>query len=169
MKKITFFTIVVTIIIINIFSCVSIKKQKEPEDIGLYAFNILKNLSQTIKSDYVNSFLTIEDIRELGRNEEIAISQDTRNDLTSIKKEEWNDDIESDFNELKQDAGEIGLKWTDIEYLDFVYEIEEEDGISICEGELFFKYNEISFSVDVTAVFNGEEYKLIELDSLGKQ
>ncbi|SES83469.1 hypothetical protein SAMN05444285_102221 [Draconibacterium orientale] len=161
--------VIMLIIAVNLISCDSIKKATEPEDIGMYAFELLKTLSQTTKSDYVNSFLTIEEIRVLGKNEVVVTDSDTRNELTSMPKEEWVEDIEDDYNELKQDGGENGIKWAEIEYLDFVYEMDNEGGIKVCEGELFFKYKEDSYSVDLAAIFDGTEYKLVELDYLEMQ
>lgn len=161
--------VIMLIIAVNLISCDSTKKATEPEDIGMYAFELLKTLSQTTKSDYVNSFLTIEEIRELGKNEVVVTDPNTRNELTSMPKEEWVEDIEDDYNELKQDGGENGIKWAEIEYLDFVYEMDNEGGIKVCEGELFFKYKEDSYSVDLAAIFDGTEYKLVELDYLEMQ
>ena len=165
----SFLRMIVILIVVNLFSCTSIKKVQEPEDVGLYAFNLLKSLNQTTKADYVNRFLTIEEIRELAKNEEIVTNQETRNEFKSIKKDEWIGDIEDDYYELKQDGGENGIKWSEVEYLDFVYELEDKDGITGCEGELFFKYKDVSYSVDLLAIYNGVEYKLVELNYLEEQ
>ncbi|MCU4166684.1 hypothetical protein [Carboxylicivirga caseinilyticus] len=169
MNKITSLCVIVTLIAVNLVSCDSYKKMNEPEDVGMYAFKLLNSLSQTTKSDYVNSFLTIEELRELGKNEEVITDPEARNHITSIKKKEWVEDIENDYNKLKQDGGKNGIKWTNIEYLDFVYELNIEGGGTVCEGELFFKYKDYSYSVDLTAVFDGNEYKIIELDDLERQ
>jgi hypothetical protein len=158
--------VIMLIIAVNLISCDSIKKATEPEDIGMYAFELLKTLSQTSKSDYVNNFLTIEELRELAKNEEVVTDPYILNEFTSMLKQEWVEDIEDDYGDLKQDGGEYGIKWAEIEYLDFVYEMNNEGGIKFCEGELFFEFKEDLYSVELAAIFDGTEYKLVELDYL---
>lgn len=156
--------VIIIIIAISFISCDTTEKTPEPEDVGMYAFKLLNTLSQTTKIDYVNSFMTIEEIRELGKNEEVVTDPDTRNQMTSMEKEEWNGDTEDDYNELKQDGEECGIKWSEIEYLDFVYELDNYDGAIFCIGDLFFKYKDNSYSVGLISIFDGNEYKLIGLN-----
>ncbi len=57
--------VIIMIIAVNLISCDATKKNTEHEDIGKYAFKLLNMLSQTTKINYVNSFLTIEEIRDV--------------------------------------------------------------------------------------------------------
>ena len=169
MIKRSILKVIIILIAINLFSCDNHKRFIEPEDLGQYSFNLLKSLSQTTKSDYVNSFITIEGIRKIAKNEEIVTDQNTQNELILMKEEEWIKEIEVEYNELKKRGGEYGIKWAEIEYLDFLYEFDIEKGIKVLEGVLFFKYEENSYSVDLTAVNADKEYLLGKIYFLRKR
>jgi hypothetical protein len=62
------FKVILVAIVIDLTAC-STNKIKEPEQIGKQVFEILRNLSTKSKTDYVKNFLSIEEIRELGKNE----------------------------------------------------------------------------------------------------
>lgn len=142
---------------------------KEPEQIGKQVFGILKDISTKNKADYVSNFLSIEEIRELGKNEEVVTEEKTRNEMTSMLKEDWVGRIEGYYNDIKEKGGQYGINWQDIEYLDFVYEIKTDNGIKGCKGSLYFKYKDKPYKIKVTSIFNGKEYKLVKIRSLYKQ
>jgi hypothetical protein len=160
--------VITLIIAVNLISCDSQRKITEPEDLGMYAFKLLKTLSQTTKSDYLKSFISIEEIRELGKNEKIVTDPNRRNDLTSVKNEELLEEIETDYNMLKLDAATNGIKWEKIEYLDFIYEVDEDDTFYI-DGELFIKSDNKTYSISLYALFDGESYKLCDLYYLNEK
>ena len=89
--------------------------------------------------------------------------------MTSVLKEEWVNELERNYNKVKERAAKYGIIWNDIQYLDYVYEINEKRGIKTCEGKLYFKYKDDSFKIRTSSIFNGHEYKLIEIRSLQKQ
>lgn len=142
---------------------------KEPEQIGKQVFEILRTLSTKSKADYVRNFLSIEEIRELGKNEKVVAEEKTRNEMTSMLKEDWVGRIEGYYNDIKEKGGEYGINWQDIEYLDFVYEIETDDGIKACNGSLYFKYKDKPYKIMVSSIYNGTEYKLVNFRSLYEQ
>ena len=167
MKK-NHITVFLLAILIAFSSCTN-NSVKEPDQIGKQVFEILKKISIDSKHEYVGKFLSIEEIRELGKNEEIVKDEKTRNEMTSMLKDKWVGRIESDYNRIKEKAGQYGINWQEIEYLDFVYELEEDDGLKICKGELYFKYNDQSFKIDVRSIHNGNEYKLTEIEDFYEQ
>ena len=164
MRKVAFL-LVITIISI---SC-SNTKIKEPEQIGKQVFEILKKMNTDNKQLYINNFITIEEIRELAKKEKVITDESTRNEMSSIRKEEWLEEIEWSYNAIKKEAIEYGISWQNIEYLDFVYEIDTSDGMKICEGELFIKYNNNIYKFETISIFDGNEYKLIEIDGVYKR
>ncbi len=141
----------------------------EPEQIGKDVFEILKTISTSGKQDYIDNFLSIEEIRELGKNEEVVKEESTRNEMTLMLKEKWIDTITIDYNQIKEKGASSGIVWQDIKYLDFVYEIKDKDGLKVAGGELYFKYNEETYKVEISAIWNGKEYRIIEIEDLYKK
>jgi len=155
-------------VIVFAFCACSTNNVREPEQIGKQVFEILKNISSSSKDDYISNFLSIEEIRELGKNEDVVKDADTRNEMTSMLKEKWISKIEKDYNRIKEKGGKSGIIWNEIQYLDFVYELKDEDGIKGCEGELYFKFSDKSFKIEIASIFNGTEYRLFEIEDLGQ-
>jgi hypothetical protein len=135
----------------------------EPEQIGKQVFEILKNISTDSKESYISKYISIEEIRALGKNEEVVKDEGKRNFMTSMLKEKWISSIERDYNRIKENSG---INWKNIEYLDFVYELKDKEGMKVCEGELYFKFNEKSFKIETSSLWNGKEYKLVEVEHL---
>ena len=156
------------IIAITLSSC-SNGSITEPEQIGKHVFGIVKTLSTSGKQAYIDNFLSIEEIRELGKNEEVVKEEYTRNKMTSMLKEKWIDRITRDYNQIKEKGASSGIVWQDIEYLDFIYEIKDKQGLKVAEGELYFKYNGEAYKVEINAVWNGEEYRIIVIEDLYKK
>ncbi len=167
MKKMNLKMLIVAVIFA--LSACSTNSVKEPKQIGKQVFGILKNISSSSKDNYISNFLSIEEIRELGKNEEVVKDADTRNELTSMLKEKYISSIEKDYNRIKEKGGKSGINWNEIQYLDFVYEIKDKKGIKGCEGELYFKFNDKSFKIEVETIFNGTEYRLVEIEDLYEQ
>jgi hypothetical protein len=160
-KLFTFFLLIA----LTLSSC-SNGSLTEPEQIGKHVFGIMKTNSTIVKQAYIDNFLSIEEIRELGKNEEVVKKEDTRNEMTSMLKEEWIGRIASDYNQIIKKGASSGIDWQNIEYLDFVYEIEYDDGIKIAIGELYFKYDGKTYKFETDAIWNGEEYRIYKIDNL---
>lgn len=137
-----------SVIIIGIlFSCSNTNtKIKDPENIGKKVFKLLKEINKTTKVDYLNEFIKPLEILEIYEGEDIdsirkIVKQDPEINFLSWEKElenkienikrKRNKQIKDDFNELKDDAGELGIVWDKIEYLDYTYEIITEGFICI--------------------------------------
>ncbi len=170
MKKANLIKALFLTIVVVFSSCSgSNNSVKDPEMIGRQVFKILQNISDGTRQEYIDQYLSIEEIRELGKNPDIITDESTRNEMTSMLREKWIDGIKNEYNEIKEDGGEAAINWQEIEYLDFVFEITEEDGIQFCEGELYFKLNNRSFNIAITSLYNGKEYKLITIEDLYEQ
>ncbi len=159
---------ILLLIAFTLNSC-SNRRVTEPEQIGKKVFEILKTISTNSKQDYIDNFLSIEEIRELGKNEEVVKAESTRNKMTSMLKEKWIDRITGDYNHVKKKGASSGIVWQEIKYLDFVYEIKEEEGLKGTEGELYFKHNDDTYRIEISAIWNGNEYQITEIEDLFKK
>ena len=158
----------ISLITIALSSCLNMN-MTEPEQIGDHVFEILKSISTNGRKDYMDNFLSIREIRELGNNKEVVKKESTRNKMTSMPKDKWVDRITQDYNQIKEKGASSGMIWQEIEYLDFVYELEEKNGLKGMEGELYFKYDEEIFKIEISAIWNGKEYRIIEIEDLDKK
>ena len=139
----------------------------KPENIGKSVIEILKTISVKEKQDYLNNFSSIEEIRELGKNEEIVKKEKTRNRLTLMLKEDWINKVSEGYFQVKTKGEEFGINWKEIEFFDFVYEIiEDNKGFQLAEGKLFFKHTDNTYEVKTASIWNGEKYLLIKVDEL---
>ncbi|MDZ4751829.1 MAG: hypothetical protein SGI87_09465 [Flavobacteriales bacterium] len=68
--------------------------------------------------------MTLEQMHELGSNQAVNIDEYGRNSLTSVSKEEMLNAIERDYNQIKEKGLKYGLEWSDIEYQDFIYQMQ---------------------------------------------
>ena len=142
------------------FTACSSGKLDEPEKVGKHVFNMLQKMNTLSFEEYSNYFITLEELRALGENEEVVTSEETRNMLTSYEKQEYDENLKFSFEMLKEEAGNNLVLWEDIEYFDFTYEKKTEAGITGIEGKLTFQYNDTSYLVFVSAIWDGNEYKL---------
>ena len=154
------FTGIIIAIFFAFTSCTN-NSVKELEQIGKQAFEILKNIGNSSKQEYISNFLSIEEARELAKNEDIIPMERSRNELTSTTKEKWEGRIEHGYNQIKEKGSKEGINWQKIEYLDFSYKTGKNDeDIEMCKGWMFFKYDEKSYRVKVFSIYNGKEYIL---------
>jgi hypothetical protein len=137
--------------------------KKDPEKIGNEAFEIVHNISTDTQSDFLNYFISLEEYRELGKNESLITDEQERNQLTSLTKEEYEKHHYGMYNNIKENGAEYGIEWKEITYLDFVYEIENKNGLKKGLGKLYFKYGSDSYRIKVYFVFDGKEYRISKI------
>jgi hypothetical protein len=159
----------VSLLILNFFSCNTEPVTVEPDQIGRQVFEILKELNVKTKAEYLENFMSIEELRAMAQNMELPLETNLRNELTNMLKMEFEEQMEKDYNQIKEDAASEGIVWQNIEYLDYVYEKEVDRGLEGTTGKLFFKYENYSYKVDVTTLFDGNEYRLLEIEDFYEQ
>lgn len=151
------------------FTDYSSHNMKDPEQIGNQVFKILKNINSSSKNDYISNFISIEEIRELLKKEEVSKDTDTSNLMHSITKENIIRSLEKDYNRIIDKGRKLGIRWNEIQYLHFFSESEEEAGIKVCEGDLYFKCNDTYFRIKIASIFNGTEHRLVTIKGLREQ
>lgn len=144
MKK-TVFTFLIGLVLV---SC-SVNKQ---ETKGEYIFNMFKKLNNVSLQEFQQNFLTPQEILEMTGN--------------VLSVDDFNNELEEIFGNLKEDGEDYGINWNDIQYEDFVGEEFEKDGIKGYEGTLYFNFNNVTYEIDISIVKSNKEYKIIEIGSL---
>lgn len=165
MKKIAS-KFVLIILIVTFISCDKNNKITNPNEIGQQVFNVLQNLQSTTKEDFQEYFLEIDQIRGLARDDRFELTENFKNELTSVSKEDYQNIISEKYNTLKESAifNEITLK--DINYLDFIYKTKISDGLTIIEGTLYFKYKNKTYFTESEHVHLIDQFTPVEFGQI---
>ena len=139
-------------------------KITEPEEIGTVTFDILTELKSINKDEFISYFASAETLNELADN---MCSDDSWKELLkSLTPERCKEEYGSDLNELKEAGIKNNITWSDIEFLDFIYEKEEKACVSDIVGKVYFKHNGKTYTVVAGAVYIGDRYQLTVIDAL---
>ncbi len=183
--------ILLSVIIVSIITSCGKSEINKPEDIGKQVFEILKNINKTTKQDYVNNFVSpqiilniyegvdVDSLKKsflLNNGDEEMWDNKLKEELLKIS-EKQGQEIEDDYNRIKKRAGEYGINWEEVKYLDFTYEMGTEDYIynkhlynrkspQMCKAQLFLKYEDKPFSVKVKSLLINGKYELYEIGGL---
>lgn len=134
-----------------------------PEDIGPQVMDVLEGLGDMSKEDFKEHFMTLEEIRELGENEDLVMDEDGRNRLTKMEKSDRDEDLEKSFSRLIENGAELDIEWSEVEFEDFSYEVETDNGIKTCQGDLTFLDGKDKFRVSTISIYDGSGYNLVSL------
>ena len=175
--------------ILTFYACDSKKNITidNPSKIGPFLFEFLQNFPNQKISDYTSIHLSYSEMAEISN----YYARNERYDLSRLlpEEEEWIKDITDSFNSNKKSAARSGIVWSEVKYLDFIYEEKEisykkkYDNIEkiidefasikrytsfanhmIYEGELFLKYNNDEFYVDFVILNYKSKYKFLLID-----
>lgn len=147
-------------------ACQPSKSVEKPEDMGTYAFNMLKKLDDMSKDDYIKTIFTVEEVKEFGKKNADKISERGKKEIASLTAEDYNARMERDFNSIIEDGKEYGIVWKNIQYSDYTFEAKEEDNIAGTKGKVLFKHNDTTYAVGVSALIVDAGYRLIRLSRL---
>lgn len=159
-NKFSFINLALVLLLASFNACNQKPTVDEPLEVGRYVFKKLKVLPETSIDDYIDYHLPYEKVKKYGGDEK----NNRRWRWFDYSQVEWNETLEDDLNDLKYDAGPKGLKWSEIEYLDFAYSVDTINKYSYLEGELFFEEDQAVFSVDVNALTDGTRFEIFEIN-----
>lgn len=146
-------------------SCTT-NKLSNPENIGLHAMEILKMMDAETQDSYAAKFMSVSEIKEVSEKKAVISSEETRQEMRDIKEGPWMRRIYKDFNEIKAFAITNGIDWPTIEYSGWSFETLDMDGVHACKGDLYFISNGRTYMLEIYSVFNGEEYRLVEVEDI---
>ena len=168
MKK-TYYIFTLLITSILFIACQNTRGVENAEDMGKYAFDILKKIDNTSKEAYLKTIFTIEEVKEFGKTHAEEIGERAQKEIASLTVEDYNGRMERDYKKIKNITANDSIVWKNIEYSDYTYETKLEDGMKGTRGELFFKYNDTDYSIRVSALNVDEVYTLVRLSRLSKK
>jgi hypothetical protein len=149
-------------------ACQNARGVKKAEDMGKYAFDVLKKFDNTSKKEYLKTIFTFEEVKEFGKTHADEIGEKGLKEIASLTAEDYNGRMERDFNSIKEKTEKHSIVWNDIEYSEYTYEAKKEDNIQGTRGEIVFKHNDNTYSVRVSALLVDDTYTLIRLSRLNQ-
>lgn len=150
-------------------SCGSGSRVSKPEDIGPQVMEILEKMDDMNLQDFKECFMDLNDLHELGKNEDVITEKRSRDFMTGVTKEEWDRDKRRIYQKFKERGAEYYIKWSEIELDNFSYEVETNRGMKGCSGNLVFKFRRNTYLVKTTSLFDGDHYNLMEIRGPYKQ
>jgi hypothetical protein len=137
-----------------------------PYKTGIAVYDIIKEFDTLTFESFKYNIISLEEIREMGKNENLISKLKDRNKLTSLRKIKLYEEQKSMFLGLRKGGMDNFLKWDEIEFNDFTYTIKNKNGIKMVEGTLYFEHKSDLFSINVEAWHNGADYRLVWLYNL---
>ena len=141
--------------IFTISSCSS--KITVPEEIGTVMFNILTELQSIDKEEYFSYLATVETFNKLGEN---VCDDEFKETLKSATSEVIQEEYGRELNELKEAGIKNNITWSDIEFLDYIYETEDIACIRGISGKVYFKHKGKTYTVNVDSFYSEDRYHL---------
>ena len=168
MKKIQ---LIVTVLVAAalFISCKNSKGVSKPDDIGKYAFAMLKDFDNITKDNYINSIFTIDEIKAFGKRNAETLESKALKEIKRLEKGNYNRRMGNDYNRLKERAKKEEISWNAIAYDDYEFEERDEDGIKAYRGKLTFKHKDKTYNVSTISVLIEETYTLVRIFRLNKE
>lgn len=168
------FIIISALIYVVTSSCSNQIKVKGPDELGFLVFEMLEEFDDISSDDFLKKIISYEDLIQMASNPDVIEYEETRKEILNLTEAEWKEDVIDDYNSIKSKAVFHEIKWTNIKYSNFDYEIKYWEGVKKIEGKLIFKkkvnyFLEITYSVKVESVYDGKYYKILYIHSLMKE
>ncbi len=154
---------------ITLSSCGSSTSVSQPEEVGEQVMDLLKDMDDMSLEDFKEYFISLEEIRDMSKDPDLVKDEEGRNRLSKLTKEEYNEGLSRSFSQLVEKGSELKIKWSEIEFEDFTYEVDTQGGLKSCNGKLLFKYDGNSYQVRTYSVFDGSGYSLANVRSVRKK
>ena len=80
-----------------------------------------------------------------------------------MKESELKKDLDKGFARILEKGSELKIKWADIEFVDFEYEVEKRRGMKACGGKVTFKSGKKKYNMRSVSIYDGSGYCLVSL------
>ncbi|MFK7747022.1 MAG: hypothetical protein AB8B65_01395 [Kordia sp.] len=167
MKKLQF--VIIALITTTFFiSCQDSKIINKAEDLGHYAFNILKKLDDIPKEEFLNHLFTIEEIKVFAEKYKDSMPERAYESFEKLKKEKYEGTIFGEYEELKKRGEKYTIVWSEIEYSNFTFKKQTQGGLAGIKGVLSFKHKDTLYTVRASALEDGTSYIPLIIRRLNK-
>ena len=135
------------------------------DEVGKFAFNILKNLDNTSEEEFINSLFTIEELKEFLNRHKDSFNT-IKEQISGMEDGAYHKRVAGAFNDMRDRAKQFNIVLKDIEYSDFTFEKKTDDGLTGVQGKLLFKYKEKEYQIQVAALLLDNQYNTLIIRKL---
>lgn len=133
---------------------------------GDLVFEMLQTVPQRTMNDYFSHFITMEEVHQLAQDSVLVQEQMTRERMKRLTAKEWTAVLLQDRTSVLERGAVAGVIWVRMVFDRFTFERKKVEGVAGLDGQLFFSSEGQTFSVHIQALWNGEAYRLSEVDEL---
>lgn len=144
-------------------ACGPSSRVSEPEDVSDQVMDILEDLDDMSKEDFRDAFMTYDEMQYLAEDTDVITDKDARKRLKKMKESELKKDMDKGFARILEKGSELKIKWADIEFVDFEYEVEKRRGMKACGGMVTFKSGKKKYNMRSVSIYDGSGYCLVSL------
>lgn len=158
--------LLIIVLPLNLVNCKKNKVLEDPNNIGNEIFGIIKDFNIKPMEEYISATISVNEIKEIAKDTLLMNDNYYRRKSKMLTDERWAEEKIKQYKNLKQVGIDKEINWSKIEYLDFTYEKNEEQGSEICNGKTYFQYNDNVFYAKSKSIFNGNGYRLVLIEEI---
>jgi hypothetical protein len=145
-------------------SCDSSSDIRDQSLVGRYVFSLLQKINVKSFSEYKQSFISFNELKVILNDTILVPSADKRIEMSLVTERELEEErkLEKNFNRLRADGIELGIDWSKIVYIDYIYE-KENDMEIVYSGKTYFRYGEEVYYVKSNSIYDGSVHKLFDI------
>jgi len=147
----------------------TVKGVEKPEDLGNYTFELLKKLDNTSEATFVNSLTSVAEMKAFAEKQGDNITGVAKTYIDELTDEAYNQQISSDYSQLKKRGEQYKIAWNDIKFNDYKFNIKETDGLQSLYGNIMFKSEGNLYNVNISSIFMDDVYSLLRITRLTKR
>ena len=145
-----------------------VNRSENPDDVGTYAFSVLKQLHKTARTDFKTHFISLDEIKEYVSKLSDSTDSEVKEDVMKMPLDEYDKKVMGEYDELIEKGKEFAIDWNAIEFADFKYRERSESSVKGLTGSVYFKYNESVYQSRIEAILIDGKYSVLIVRGLRK-
>jgi hypothetical protein len=134
------------------------KQLDTPEDIGQYGFSILQKLDNISEKEFINSFITFDEIKAFVTELPDSTASKMKGQLKEMSLEMYEERVTTELKKLKETAKQATIDWTKATFLEYTFNKKSEDGVTGIRGKVIFSYKDQKYEARVSAFLIDGKY-----------
>lgn len=144
------------LIAISLSSCA--QQETNSDKLQKKTFDILIKMDSLAYNEFYKEYIDLEDYKQLAKKNDLEESY--RNEILELNESSFHYFRRREYNNLKENGTNHSFVWSDIKFVDFKYQIKDEQGFNWLDGSMFFSYKESIYEARVYSIFDGKEYQI---------
>ena len=153
----------------SVLTCKKAESKKDPNSIGIEVFEILKDFNTKSMDEYISATINLNELKKIAKDTSLLNYDFNRRQIEKLTEEKLNESKIVQYKKIKEAGIDREINWSEIDYLDFTFENEKEEGSKVCNGRTYFKYDDDVFYAESKSIFDGSGYRLMLIEDIRKK